>query len=98
MTETPVSGKCQTITMDWINILGLTAATLTTGAFVPQVMKTWKSRKAKDVSLEMLVLFCTGSFLWLVYGVFIKSVPVALANLITLMLNLTILWLKLKYK
>ncbi len=84
--------------MDWINILGLTAATLTTGAFVPQVMKTWKSRKAKDVSLEMLVLFCTGSFLWLVYGLLIKSVPVILANLITLMLNLTILGLKIKYK
>lgn len=84
--------------MDWINILGLTAATLTTGAFVPQVMKTWKSRKAKDVSLEMLVLFCTGTFLWLMYGVFIKSVPVSLANLVTLLLNLTILWLKIKYK
>ncbi|MCU0519003.1 MAG: SemiSWEET transporter [Oscillatoria sp. Prado101] len=84
--------------MDWINILGLTAATLTTGAFVPQVMKTWKSRKAKDVSLEMLVRFCTGSFLWLVYGLLIKSVPVILANLITLMLNLTILGLKIKYK
>ena len=84
--------------MDLINILGLTAAALTAGAFVPQVIKTWKSRKAKDVSLEMLVLFCTGSFLWLVCGVFIKSVPVTLANPIALMLNLTILWLKLKYK
>jgi MtN3 and saliva related transmembrane protein len=98
MTETPVSGKGHKIPMDLINILGLTAAMLTTGAFVPQVIKTWKSRKAKDVSLEMLVLFCTGSFLWMVYGLLIKSVPVSLANLGTLLLNLTILWLKIKYK
>ncbi len=84
--------------MDLISILGFAAATLTTAAFLPQVMKTWKTRSAKDVSLEMLVLLCTGLFLWLVYGIFIQSLPVIIANLLTLILNLTILWLKIKYE
>ena len=84
--------------MEFITILGLVAATLTTSAFIPQLIKIWKSKSAKDVSLQMLITFCIGVFLWLVYGIYLQSLPVILANLLTLIFNLIILWLKIKYE
>jgi len=81
-----------------VTYLGLLAGTLTTIAFVPQLLKTWKSRSAEDVSLGMLITFCTGVFLWLLYGFFIRSLPVILANAVTLLLAGTILVLKIKYR
>ncbi len=84
--------------MEFITILGLVAATLTTSAFLPQLIKTWKSKSAKDVSLEMLITFCIGVFLWLVYGIYLQSLPIILANLLTLIFNLIIVWLKIKYE
>jgi MtN3 and saliva related transmembrane protein len=84
--------------MDWVMVMGLVAGTLTTIAFVPQLLKTWKSRSAEDVSLGMLITFCTGVFLWLLYGLFIRSLPVILANAVTLLLAGTILVLKIKYR
>lgn len=84
--------------MDLITILGLTAATVTTSAFLPQVIKTWQTKSAKDVSVVMLITFCTGIFLWLLYGIFRQDLAIILANAVTLMLNLVILYLKLRYK
>lgn len=83
--------------MDLATVLGLLAGTLTTIAFWPQLVKTWKSKSAKDVSLGMLVTFCTGVFLWLVYGIFIYSWPLILANLVTFILAMGILILKIRY-
>lgn len=84
--------------MDSVTSLGLVAGTLTTIAFVPQFLKTWKSKSAQDVSLGMLVTFFTGVFLWLLYGIFIEALPVVLANAVTLLLTGGILVLKLKYR
>ncbi|MBD1831595.1 SemiSWEET transporter [Cyanobacteria bacterium FACHB-472] len=84
--------------MDFITILGLFAATLTTIAFLPQLFKIWRSKSAKDVSLEMLIIFCSGVFLWLVYGIFIQALPIIIANSLTLIFNLIILWFKIKYR
>jgi len=84
--------------MDTIQILGLTAGSLTTAAFLPQVVKTWKSRSAKDLSLGMFSLFCLGVLLWLVYGLIVNDVPVIAANLVTLMLASTLLYFKLSFK
>jgi uncharacterized protein with PQ loop repeat len=56
------------LNMDTIKILGLVAGALTTAAFLPQVLKTWKSRSAKDLSLGMFSLFCLGVAMWLAYG------------------------------
>ncbi len=84
--------------MNSITILGLVAATLTTSAFLPQMIKTWQSKSAKDVSLGMLITFCTGVFLWLIYGLYIQALPIILANSLTLIFNLIILWLKIKYE
>ncbi len=81
-----------------ITLLGLLAGTLTTVAFVPQVLKTWKSKSTKDVSLNTFLMFCTGVFLWLIYGLFKQDIAVILANFITFILASIILGLKLKYK
>lgn len=84
--------------MEFLTILGLTAATITTSAFLPQMIKTWQSKSAKDVSYTMLITFIIGIFLWLVYGVLRQDVAIILANFLTLVFNLVILWLKIKYR
>jgi MtN3 and saliva related transmembrane protein len=77
--------------------LGLVAGALTTIAFLPQAMKTWKSKSAEDLSLGMLASFSTGVLLWLIYGMLIDSLPIIIANAVTLLLASTNLTLKLKY-
>lgn len=84
--------------MNGIQLLGLVAGSLTTAAFLPQVIKTWKSRSAKDLSLGMFSLFCLGVAMWLVYGLVVRDIPVIAANLLTLLLASTLLFFKLKYK
>ncbi|WP_335089714.1 SemiSWEET transporter [Nostoc sp.] len=84
--------------MDFITILGLAAATITTISFLPQMFKTWQIKSAKDVSLVTLITFISGVFLWLIYGIYLQSLPIILANAITLIFNLIILWLKIKYR
>lgn len=82
--------------MGGIEVLGLAAGAMTTAAFVPQALRTWRSNSARDFSLPMLLLFCSGLFLWLVYGVMIASASVVAANAITLPLAAYILWVKLR--
>lgn len=84
--------------MDSIEILGLLAATCTTVAFIPQVYKVWKEKSAKDISLLMYLVLTMGLTLWLIYGIKIYSIPVILANGITLFLVLFMVYLKLKHK
>lgn len=81
-----------------VTLLGLVAGSLTTAAFVPQVLKTWRSRAAHDVSLAMFVILAVGSGLWAIYGALIGSAPVLCANGITLLLVLTMLALKWRYR
>jgi len=79
-------------------ILGLIAASITTLAYVPQVIKTWKSKSSKDLSLKMLIAFCTGVSLWLIYGILEKDTPIIVANSITLLLSFVLLFFKFKFK
>jgi MtN3 and saliva related transmembrane protein len=74
-----------------VDIFGYLAAILTTAAFLPQLFKTLKTKKAEDVSLTTLVMFIIGVFSWIIYGYKISSTPILIANLITLILNLLIL-------
>ena len=83
--------------MNGIDLLGYCAAALTTLAFVPQAVMTWKHRHADGVSLGMYSMFTVGVALWLVYGVFIGAWPVIVSNAITLLLALFILGMKLRY-
>ncbi|MGV0102067.1 MtN3 and saliva related transmembrane protein [Nostoc sp. DSM 114160] len=84
--------------MDFLTVLGLAAATITTISFLPQMFKTWQTKSAKDVSLVTLITFISGIFLWLIYGIYLQSLPIILANAVTLIFNLIILWLKIKYR
>lgn len=78
-------------------IIGLLAGALTTIAFLPQAIKTWKTKSAKDISLGMYLIFTTGVMLWLIYGILISDLPVILANAVTLVFALSILYFKLTY-
>lgn len=81
-----------------IEIIGLIAACLTTASFVPQVYRIWKTKSADGVSLTMFLMFFTGVLLWLVYGIYIKSMSMTIANIITALLALVIIYYKLKLK
>jgi MtN3 and saliva related transmembrane protein len=80
-----------------IDIVGTVAATLTTLAFVPQVVKIWRSRSAKDISLPMYVVFTIGVAMWLVYGLLLGAVPIIVANCVTLLLALAVVVMKLRW-
>ncbi len=84
--------------MDAAKIIGLVAGLLTTISFVPQVVKTWRSKSAKDLSLVMFLLYCTGMLLWTIYGFMLNELPLILWNIITLVLSLVILFFKIKFK
>ncbi len=84
--------------MEPVKILGLVAGALTTIAFIPQVVKTYQSRSAKDLSLGMFLIFCTGTMCWLSYGILIENLPIIAANTITLALCFLLLFFKFKYK
>lgn len=84
--------------MDTIVIVGYVAGALTTISFVPQVVKAWKMRETRDLSLAMLFLFAAGVILWTFYGIQVGSLPIITANIITFSLILVLLGLKLWYK
>lgn len=88
----------ENIFVEITEIIGLVAGLLTTVAFVPQVIKTWKSKSARDLSLVMFSLFCLGVFLWTIYGIMINQLPIILWNIITLILASVILFFKIKFK
>ena len=83
--------------MSALTLLGLAAACCTTLAFVPQVMKAWKSRSTADISLGMFLILCLGIVLWLVYGSIRGDVPLIVANVVTLVLAGLILLMKLRF-
>ena len=78
--------------------LGYFAGFLTTVAFVPQVIKTWKTKSADDFSLAMLLIWCTGIACWVAYGFLLNAKPIILWNLATSLLAGAILVMKLKFK
>ena len=80
-----------------ITFIGLAAACCTTIAFLPQVLQTWRTRSTKDISLAMFLVFTTGIFLWLVYGLILRDIPLIAANGITFVLSSTILFFKLRH-
>ena len=80
-----------------VEFFGYFAAILTTLAFLPQLIKTLKTKKADDVSLITLIMFLTGVLSWIIYGYKISSTPILIANVITFILNLLILIFKITF-
>ena len=81
-----------------IEIIGYIAAFCTTISFLPQAVRVIKTKHTKDLSLLMYSIFNVGLILWLIYGIAIVAWPIIVANAITIVLTLTILYLKIKYK
>jgi len=84
--------------MDWTLSIGLAAAVLTTFSLVPQIIKIFRTKGTKDISLLMYVAITIGFFLWLVYGVLRKDPAIIFANVVALILGFCVLVLKVKYK
>ena len=80
------------------DLIGYLAALLTTVAFIPQAILTWRHKHADGVSLGMYIIFTTGIAMWLIYGLCIQVWPIIIANAITLMLAGFILTMKIVYK
>lgn len=83
--------------LDGTTWIGLIAAICTTSSFLPQVIKTLRSRKTKDISFLMYAILAMGLFLWLVYGILLRDLPLILANGISLGLALCVLFLKIRH-
>jgi len=79
-------------------ILGFLAGTLTTVAFLPQVLRTWRNKSAGDLSMGMLAMFTTGVALWLLYGIALNSMPMMISNGATLVLALILVGLKYRHR
>jgi MtN3 and saliva related transmembrane protein len=77
--------------IDQNETIGLIAAVCTTFAFIPQVLKVWKTKQTMDLSLRMYSIMFIGILLWLVYGILIDSLSIILANVVTAILAGTIL-------
>jgi len=83
--------------MDTITVIGFLAGGLTTASFLPQVVRTARSRSARDISGSMLIVFLVGLCLWTAYGLQVGSVPIIAANVITIGLVAAILGMKVHY-
>jgi MtN3 and saliva related transmembrane protein len=83
--------------MDKATLIGYFAGFLTTIAFIPQVLKTWKSKSASDLSLGMFLIFSLGVLCWLIYGISLAEIPIVFWNSVTLILALALLIMKLKF-
>ena len=80
-----------------VNLIGLTAATLTTIALIPQALRIWRTRSTHDISLSMFAVYTLGIFLWLVYGLAIGDVPLIGSNAVSFALSGLIVYFKLRY-
>lgn len=83
--------------MDAIELLGMTAGTISSITFLPQVIKTWQTKSAKDISVWMFLLVTLSVILWLAYGIFLKSIPIIYTNSAVLLMSLIMLYFKWKF-
>ena len=81
----------------FISIIGLSAALLTMFGFLPQVIKIYRTKSVRDLSLPAILQFIVGIFLWLMYGIHLKNFVIILANSVTFLILIVALKLFLKY-
>jgi MtN3 and saliva related transmembrane protein len=83
--------------MSLMDYTGYAAAFCTTSAYVPQVLRVWRTRSTKDISLKMFLVLVTGLILWLAYGFWRGEMPLIIANSVTLVLAGIILYFKIRH-
>ncbi|HVZ25270.1 MAG TPA: SemiSWEET transporter [Sediminibacterium sp.] len=84
--------------MNFTIVLGLAAAVCTTISFLPQAIRTIRTKDTSGISLFMYALFTFGTLLWLLFGLFTGNIPIVAANAVTLVFSVIILFYKIKYK
>ena len=84
--------------MNLITVTGFIAAALTTASFLPQAIKTVRTKNTSSISLSMYSLFTLGTLLWLLFGILSNNMPITVANAVTLVFAIIILFYKLKFK
>ena len=84
--------------MDWINITGFAAGTLSALTFLPQVIKTWKMKAADELSLMMILLASLSVTMWVIYGLMIMNYVIIITNSVVFILSLFLIYFKLNYK
>jgi MtN3 and saliva related transmembrane protein len=83
--------------MNWTQIVGLFAGICTASSLLPQLIKTIKEKKAEDISKGMLFVLMTGVATWIVYGILRDDFPIIITNSFSLLLNITMVFLRFKY-
>ncbi len=83
--------------MTILEILGLSAGTITSITFLPQVIRIWKTKSAKDLSLSMLGLLILGVTMWLVYGIMARDIAIIYTNSMVLLMSLVMVFFKFRF-
>jgi MtN3 and saliva related transmembrane protein len=83
--------------MTGVDILGYAACAVTALTFLPQVIKTWKEKSAKNVSLLMFLIAFINEVMWIAYGVLRNDMVIIVTNVIMIIMCSTMIVLKLKY-
>lgn len=84
--------------MHWIEYVGLLGAALSAITFIPQVYKAWQTKSVGDLSTTMMLIVFTSVIVWLVYGFYLKLMPVIIANSVILVLSAVLLYFKATFK
>jgi MtN3 and saliva related transmembrane protein len=84
--------------MSGVDILGYSAGAITSMTFLPQVIKTWKERSARDISLMMFLIAAVNEIMWIIYGILKNDWVIILTNAVVLVLSVTMIILKLRFK
>lgn len=84
--------------LGWTDVLGLVAGMCTMVAVVPQIKKAWETKKVEDVSPGMFIVLIIGVFLWVIYGITQKDLPIIATNGVSLALNGLMLYLMIRYR
>ncbi len=83
--------------MTGVEILGYAAGAITCLTFLPQVIKTWQSKSAKDVSLNMFLIAALNEVMWIIYGALLNNWVIILTNAVVLCMSMIMIWLKFRY-
>lgn len=84
--------------MQLAQILGLMAGTITSITFLPQVIRIWKTKSVKDISMLMMILLIAGTSMWLTYGLLMKDAAIIYTNVMVLVMSLIMFYFKIRYR
>ncbi len=82
----------------YIQLVGIVAGIFTSSSLMPQLIKTFKTKKAEEISLIMLITLMLGIGLWIYYGILREDLPIIITNGFSFMLNIILIVLRIKYK